>query len=387
MAKANSMGSSTQTKPHPDFPLTFNKASRYWVKKILGTVHRFGPRDADPQTALDEYLRVRDDLQAGRKPTAKTDGVTVLHACNHFLTDRENRVVAKELTQRSWNEYKSCCELVVKEFGPNRLLTDLRPDDFGALRAKLSKKWGPTTVGNTVQRIRVWVNYLWQAGLIETPLRIGPSFKRPSKKVMRLHRQSKDAKLFTAAEIQALLAIASTEMRAMLLLGINCALGNRDCGKLSTKHVNSEWLDYPRPKTGIKRRCKLWPETLEALADVTAKRKPPANAEYADLIFVTRYGQPWYREDGSDDPIAKEMRKLLDGIGIDRKGVGFYALRHTFKTIADASKDFAAVEHVMGHELDAMAATYREGIGDDRLAAVADHVHAWLFGAEGVNNG
>ena len=42
-------------------------------------------------------------------------------------------------------------------------------------------------------------------------------------------------------------------MQAMILLGINAGLGNRDCAKLEFGHVNLKtgWLDYPRPKTAI----------------------------------------------------------------------------------------------------------------------------------------
>jgi hypothetical protein len=34
----------------------------------------------------------------------------------------------------------------------------------------------------------------------------------------------------------------------------------------------------------------------------------------------------------------------------------------------------------MGHVDDSMADLYRERISDDRLQAVVDHVHDWLFG-------
>ncbi|MHC4403043.1 MAG: hypothetical protein ACYTG0_25560 [Planctomycetota bacterium] len=65
--------------------------------------------------------------------------------------------------------------------------------------------------------------------------------------------------------------------------------------------------------------------------------------------------------------------------GIYRSGVGFYALRYTFETIAGDSRDQIAVDHVMGHDRGDMASVYRERIGDDRLRAVTDHVREWLF--------
>ena len=75
------------------------------------------------------------------------------------------------------------------------------------------------------------------------------------------------------------------------------------------------------------------------------------------------------------------MRKLLDKLHINgRKGLGFYRLRHTFRTVADESKDQPAVDYIMGHEVPHMSSVYRETISDARLRAVAEHVRGWLFG-------
>ena len=67
---------------------------------------------------------------------------------------------------------------------------------------------------------------------------------------------------------------------------------------------------------------------------------------------------------------------------LHRRGVGFYALRHGFETIGGESRDQVAVDHIMGHSPAAgdMSAVYRERISDERLQAVVDHVHKWLFG-------
>jgi integrase len=174
---------------------------------------------------------------------------------------------------------------------------------------------------------------------------------------------------------------AGLPLRAMLLLGINAGFGNSDCGNLplSAVDLESAIIDYPRPKTGIARRCSLWPETISALREALAKRPTPKSEEHADLVFVTRCGDSWHTGT-PDGPLSRETGKLLRKLGINgRKRLGFYTLRHTFRTVADEAKDQPATDYVMGHEVPHMSAVYRETISDERLRAVVGHVRRWLF--------
>src|SRR5262249_2673806 len=151
------------------------------------------------------------------------------------------------------------------------------PDDFAALRNKAATRWGPVRLGNVIQRIRSVFKLGTDNGLLERPPRYGQGFKRPSAKVLRLHRAEQGPKLFAREEIHQLLRAAGLPLRAMLLLGINCGFGMSDCGRLPLAAVNLEtgWLDFPRPKTGIARRCWLWPETVAAIREALAKRPKP----------------------------------------------------------------------------------------------------------------
>src|SRR5262249_3810103 len=112
-------------------------------------------------------------------------------------------------------------------------------------------------------------------------------------------------------------------------------------------------------------------------------RPEPKDPTHAGLVFLTKYRQSWFKAD-SAGPLIWEVRKLLNKLGINgRKGLGFYALRHTFRTVANESKDQPAVDFIMGHEIPHMSPGHREAIGGARLKAVADYVHAWLFGGKG----
>ena len=140
-------------KPYPDFPL-FAHAAGVWAKKIRGKLHYFGPW-SDPDSALKKYQEQKDALHAGRKPRGGAEGLTVEELGNRFLNAKAAARDAGELTPRSWLDYKAASDLIVQQFGKTRLVADLDPEDFADLRNKLAKKWGPVTLGNVIQRIRV----------------------------------------------------------------------------------------------------------------------------------------------------------------------------------------------------------------------------------------
>jgi integrase len=365
-------------KPHPDFPL-FPHASGRWAKKVRGKTKYFGAWD-DPQAALERWLEEKDDLLAGRTPRATGDGLTISELCNRFLTLKQNLVDAGELSPRTFRDYKDMTDRIVAMFGLTRLVDDLAADDFEQLRAVIARTRGPVSVGNEVQRIRTLFRYAFETGLVDRPVRFGPSFKRPAKRVLRKVKHANGPKMFESVEIRRILNAAPVQLKAMVLLGINAAFGNQDCGLLPIDAVDldSGWIGFARPKTGIDRRSPLWPETVEALRAAITVRPVPKDDADAGLVFITKYGKSWHR-DTPDNPVANEIRKLLDSVGIKRKGLGFYGLRHSFRTVADATLDFPAIDLIMGHADPGIAAHYRERISDDRLRAVTDSVHTWLF--------
>src|SRR5262249_6629222 len=157
-------------------------------------------------------------------------------------------------------------ERVLAHFGWSRSVLDARPGDFEKYRASCAKKWGPHRLGGEVQRVRSLFKYAFDCGHVDRPVRFGPGFTKPTKTHMRMHKAKGEKKLFDRSEIRKMLDAASPQLGAMILLGANCAFGNADCGTLpeSALDLDGGWIDFPRPKTGIGRRCFLWPETVQA---------------------------------------------------------------------------------------------------------------------------
>lgn len=102
----------SKSKAKPRFPLWQHAATGQWCKKIGGHRFYFG---VDKDVALAEYLRVKDDREAGREPAPKNDQrLTVKTLANVFLTHKTSAVAIGELTQRTFNGYlttqtRACC--------------------------------------------------------------------------------------------------------------------------------------------------------------------------------------------------------------------------------------------------------------------------------------
>lgn len=366
-------------KPYPEFPL-YAHAAGVWAKKIRGKVHYFGPW-SDPDAALASYNKQKDELHAGRKPRADNDAATIKDAVNSFLTQKSARVEDGELSQRTFDDYREACRETITALGKLRLVADLGPADFAALRKRMAQKWGPHRLSKMVQCVRCVFKHAYDADLIDRPVRFGPGFSRPAKRVLRIHRAQRGRRMFEPGQIRRLIEAAKQPLRAMIYLGINCGFGNEDCGRLLLADVDfkSAMIDFARPKTGIDRRCPLWPETVAALGEALETRPRPKRPEDAERFFLTKYGNSWM-EKGNDRPVSKAMMKLLATLPSQaRKGINFYALRHSFRTIGDETKDQPAVNHIMGHGDQTMAGAYREFISDERLREVTEHVRLWLF--------
>lgn len=402
MANSTKAKSRRKSKPKaikpagkPDFPLFGHKGRGHWVKKVCGKLYYFGKIVDDPQgvKALDKWLLHKDYLLAGRGWKREFDGCTVEDLCDHFLNAKRPLVVAGELAKRTYDDYFATGERLTKAFGLTRLVDDLRPDDFDKLRADVAKQWGPVRLGNEIQRVRTIFKYGFEAGHIDKPVRFGPTFKKPARKVLRKHRAAKGSRMIEAADLRALLAKAGVPLKSMILLALNGGLGNSDVGQLPLSAIDLErgWINYPRPKTGIDRRFPLWKETVKALKASLDARPAPKDDAAKGLAFVTKYGYGWSKDGitakgkaATDSPVTKEFRKLLDELKLHKPGLGFYSLRHVFETMAGDSRDQVAVDHVMGHAGDDMASVYRERISDERLVAVVEHVRGWLFGKGGA---
>jgi integrase len=388
-------------KPYKEFPL-YPHPLGYWSKKVAGVIRHYGrwgrvvdgkltqlPYEDGWETALKLYKAQIDDHKLGQESSVKlvngkitetNVGLTINDLCNRFRTAKKRKLESGRITQRSYDEYTQTTDRLVRVVGGRRLVAGLRPEDFDKLLVDISKTWGLVRVGNEITRVKSVFKHGRENGWITKPIPYGSEFKKPDRKEMRKDKATKGKKMLEAAELRRLIDAAPAPAKAMLLLGLNCGFGNHDCATLPESAVNLEaaWVDFPRPKTGIERRCPLWPETVEALREVMADRPEAMEEAAKGLVFVTARGRQ-FLSNGIAHPVTCVIVELMKRAKVHRAGIGFYTLRHVFRTIADETLDRAATDRIMGHADHTMGAHYRERIDDSRLQAVAEHVRQWLW--------
>jgi len=277
---------------------------------------------------------------------------------------------------------------LISVFGNQRTVTDLTPNDFRKLRAKLAKTRGAIALRTALQRVRSIFKFAFDAGLILAPIRFGQAFAKPKLEMVRrakeAHKSEHGLRMFESADLRKILAEAKQPLKAMVLLAANCAFGQTDLANLPTRSVDLDagWLDFVRVKTAVPRRIPLWPETVAAIREWLPMRPKAKVSADSKLLYLTVRGAPWVTVSNlgtTKDAIGQGFLRLIRRIDLKRSRRGFYALRNGFETVGGEILDQVAVDSIMGHVPQGMSAAYRERIGDDRLRRVVGFVHGWLW--------
>jgi integrase len=357
-------------KPYPDFPL-FAHDRGYWAKCIKRKFYYFGPWD-DPSGALAEYERVRDDLYNGRSPSPDSSGHNLKDAINFWLAERKTDTDSGSLSVDTWKEYQRIGKRVVACLGTTVSVDSLTPDHFSRLRLFLTEGYALKSAKNNIRKARLLFRWIYTSGRSEKELRYHEALKPPAKGALRREQANKPTKVFTPEEVKLLIKASSGYMTPGIYLAINCGYGNKDLVELKWSYIEGTYVNYDRVKTGVRRRASLWPETIKALL---AWKKESPESEY---VCCGARGQKLGGET-NNTPVPHLFTKVAQAGGVVTNGRGFYSLRHTYRTVADGTKDLVAIDLTMGHSDNRMGSDYTHGIDDKRLDDIAKLVRKWLL--------
>ncbi len=386
-------------KPYPSYPL-FAHGNGYWAKKIQGKLRYFGRWDQDGGPHANEALEAFKQFEAEQAdaglaepatatvatPIAETKLVksgrlTLSDGLNVFLSRCRSQVETGLMAPSTRREYKSTAKFLVRHFGRDAFIDTLGPADFETFRRFRATTRDVTSMGNEIQRVRTMLN--WVAANFNMPaINYGPDFKKPGKKAIKKatraarERAGVDKPIFKPEDLRMILDQCGLQMRAAVLLGINCGYYPSDISALTDIHfkpiLDRTFLTMPRIKNEEERLNVLWPETVSAIDDWKASFE--ASRLTGPLIFQRIGGKNWH-----DDSHMMSKRFTAAMRYADVAAGSFRWLRNTFETIAGDSRDQVAVNLAMGHVDSSMAAVYRHDVDPQRVIDVTDHVRRWLY--------
>lgn len=341
--------------------------------------------------------------------------VSVKDVFNGFIADRLARVTDGRIKKSTLLDYKDSTDSFIEALeswkpvlpdavsllrraAPVAILT---PAVFRHARAAMGKGIGACALDRRVQGVRTAFKWAWEiARLIPSPPHYGDDFHKPTKGDKRADKRKSlevgGEHRFTPAELKRILKSRALTgaLTPMVWLALNGGMYATDCASLRRGDIKRDGrfkvIDTYRPKTEIRQKFPLWPQTIAALRAWEPLRHEPHDSADEDLVFLTVRGKPWANDTlnfdeegraaggGNYDAIGQEFNKLLALLKIKRVGVGFGAFRHTHISAAARCADTNARKVVRGHKVEGIEEHY-DFQDLDRLKAVTDVVYATLI--------
>jgi integrase len=370
-----------------------------WCKKVLGKLYYFG---TDYGTAVDEWLKCKDSLLAGRGKPVESDEPTITQLANLYYDACRAKIEAGDFSIRSLAESKNTLLRLIELRGEDDQPSIWGPMDFKEIKSQLFEpvarstpgrkvdgkngKRSPSTVNGDVRRIKAFLN--WCSAQKYIPRSdYGTEFSESSARLIRISKARAGKRTFEPKDLKKIIESANRYFLPVILLGINGGMGAKDISLLTLDQIlpivksKSEWLECHRNKTGAPRKIWLWPETRKAIKSyLSSVREDPFSDQFDDIAFLTSHRTPWVKEssDGRQDAATQMFTKLRKECKV--KSGTFYDLRRTFQTTGEETLDFPAVSFCMGHipGTGDMSAKYRE-VSDERVKKVCEIVRDWLY--------
>lgn len=343
--------------PIETFPIKPRKDGRF-QKRINGRLYYFG-QDGDRVAALADYETRKHDLYSG----VVVEPADLQHASIKELSNRYLDEVRGEMSDENHRQYNRALRRFVKFIGPSRAWNTLTPSEFARYGKHLRSKLGGYSYNRERAAIVAMFNFADEQDWIDRVPKFGKLFRRVPRGELRADKRGR---LVSKAEIKLLLSTAKPQMWAMILLAVNAGMGPKDIAAIPWDAIDESTgrVSFPRVKNNIPRAFYLWPETLKAMQAIRGESR---------LVFRTRAGNEW-----NGIAIAHQIQRHRKTVKKLARPITMYDFRHTFATHANEVRDTDARRHIMGRLLPNLDDVYVEGLFEQRLKRVTDHVRKRL---------
>jgi site-specific recombinase XerD len=383
----------------------------YWVRNWPPGSNRKKTYGSDRAAAFAQCLREEAELTLGIRSSEPVAGMTVGRACDLYLAAQNRKRLDGKLKAKTLLESQRHLQTFTTALGRGTRFDLLVPADFDRVLDTIPLKKRRTREKLIVQ-VRALTKWLLAKRHLTVPPFWSDRFRQDSKSDARKHRAERQAtrgsRVPTVDDIRKLFAVMyRPRHRALLLLAINGGLGAGDLAALRLNHwVRTQHaLDFPRPKTGIRRIIPLWAETEAAIEEYLAsndrkKSLEAAPLELHDHIFLSREGHLISRDEirynDRNQPIAVMRISGPDTI-LARlqakarvKGWSFYGLRALARQLwlGVPSSDPTLVRVLMGRAFqDSNDDFYLRALSHDLLRPFVEHAKQLLFASEPIPRG
>jgi integrase len=304
-------------------PLSYHKhTGQYYITRSRRRIYL----GADQDEALNKYYR----LAIGQSTVESQDPggmefLSVKEMANRFLEAQQANWRNPQATLRCYQDWLG---RFLKDH-PGMIAADLNVEMFANWKISLRQRnFSVESINHYLNAVRALYRFGEDAGLIAKapPLRRVKNEKRPIP-------GSVEKPLYSVKDVDKLLKTADYQMRAMILLGLNCGFGPKDIEDLAWSDINGDRVTLPRSKTGVCQTFLLWPETQQVLNNLRENRaqlferlaKRSRFRTDKGRVFITRFWKPWCK-----DAVSHAFKKLCKAAGVPCHG--FYRLRHCAST-------------------------------------------------------
>jgi hypothetical protein len=210
---------------------------------------------------------------------------------------------------------------------PPRILPDGKKGD------PISSVYAKSIIDTTATLLRWSAKHLgWKTPADLDAIFEVPEFKpltEQERKARHLTRKGEVLDVFSVIELRKLYQAADQQVRAWMLLGLNCAFTQVDLSDLRVYEVEQgakEWrIERAREKTNVDGSWVLWPETVAAMRAVQA----PENEH--ERWFLSPTKKLLVQRDKRSDYVARQFSDLVHTLGM--KCPTFKSFRKTSATV------------------------------------------------------
>lgn len=313
-------------------PISYHKYTKQYYITRGGRRIYLG---SDKNQALAKYHQLGLGVEPVQRELAPPVTITAKNLANRFLVAQQANWRSPKTTLKC---YKDWLGRFIKDH-PQLRIADFTVEKFAAWKLSLKERgYSPESINHYLGAVRAMFTFAEETDIVEK----APKLKRVRNET-RPRAGSTEKPLYTLVDLNRLLKKADLQLKAMIMLALNCGFGPKDIQDLTWDHIDGERVTLPRSKTGVCQTYLLWLETHALLEEIQQRRAAliarmaRRRVQHCDNghVFMTRFWKSW-----SKDAVAEQFRKLCKKAEVPC--YGFYRLRHC----ASTAMSLVATPHV-----------------------------------------